>query len=291
MKSFSLHSRLTPRSQLSKKEKNVQHTNPYLLYGYRNKYSKNESIVSIFQLHNETINIWSHFFCFVLTILFNLRVYFSNEYFQYLTFSEKMVYALFMLGCLCGYGNSTLLHVFDCISVTTSKFLLKVDLTGIVLMIVTGFHSFIYFIYFEFPTIRNIYMLMPVVLISILMFLTWVPQGFLVKFRWLRTVLITLLFGSGIIPSFHLLFLIPSPIRWSIFFSLALMFAVMTLGGLCYAFFLPERWIKIPIIYIFGHSHQWWHFLVAVATYLHYRSILLSIQYYVTNNPKIFYPN
>jgi predicted membrane channel-forming protein YqfA (hemolysin III family) len=66
--------------------KNIEAIHPcyhrdYISEGYRHEYTLNEAILSLFTLHNETMNIWSHLIAFVavLTSGFMIMVEFQGE--------------------------------------------------------------------------------------------------------------------------------------------------------------------------------------------------------------------
>ncbi|KAJ3442946.1 adiponectin receptor protein [Anaeramoeba flamelloides] len=272
---------LVTRSKITKEQRTNQYSNPYIKSGYRYKYNFRQSLFSILRLHNETINIWSHLVCFFLAIAFYIKEFANNTSVLSLSFTDKLIFSIYLFGCLMCFANSTILHLFDCGSLELSKLLLKLDFTGISTMILSSFLPPLYFVFNKNDLLRNSYMIVILVLVLLLIFFTWFQQSFFVNTRWARTLFYSVVVASGLIPTFHALFVVPSPLCWVLFAYIMSMFVSYLLGVICYAFYIPERWIRWDKLDYYFHSHQWWHFFVATAAYIHFKMILKSIDYYL----------
>jgi adiponectin receptor len=111
--------------------------NPWLLTGYRpTGLSVWEALRSMFALHNETFNIWSHLvgFCFVLYLLYD--AVFLWEHSAHNNLAASPLPMLFFLGgagvCLLG---STIYHIFYNVSEDAFKTLMAIDYCGITFLV------------------------------------------------------------------------------------------------------------------------------------------------------------
>ena len=76
---------------------------PFILTGYRIHYSLKDCINSIFSMHNETTNIWSHFLSligFILLILFN-------------SCNDVSIVYLYIISTLICFSASIFFHVLN----------------------------------------------------------------------------------------------------------------------------------------------------------------------------------
>jgi len=112
---------------------------------------------SLFSLHNETLNIWTHllgagyFFFNFVTIGQNLT-YTGRPYLELLCMQAFLLSAQ---GCLL---FSTTYHLFNCHSEFLCQRLLQLDLTGIAVLITGSFIPGIYLGFRCFPFLRGLYM-------------------------------------------------------------------------------------------------------------------------------------
>lgn len=102
-------------------------------------------------IHNETMNIWTHLLS-ALYFIYHLVLILCG-YKMYSSLKFKSSYALLAIGncsSVCCLVFSSIYHSFNVISPDIYKFLLKLDLFGICIMIFTlsititfsGFHNF-----------------------------------------------------------------------------------------------------------------------------------------------------
>lgn len=90
--------------------------NPYILSGYRQAtYSYQRCIDSLFFLHNETGNIYSHLFgsLFFIYLMVSLHLQ-SISSITTLTTGDHLVLSTFLLGCVVCMGLSGGFHLFCC---------------------------------------------------------------------------------------------------------------------------------------------------------------------------------
>eukprot|EP01080_Neovahlkampfia_damariscottae_P005595 gene5595-9410_t len=114
--------------------------NPHLIEGYRKMPAGSywDCLLSIFTLHNETINIWSHLLpglLWVYSLFFVIPKLLVNG-----TFMEKLIAGyLYPIGAIMVFTGSTLFHIFKCNSIRDYHFFLVLDLSGILVLFTAGF--------------------------------------------------------------------------------------------------------------------------------------------------------
>jgi predicted membrane channel-forming protein YqfA (hemolysin III family) len=174
----------------------------YVDYGYRPVYGFRETITSLFSWHNETMNIWSHLIGFICTFIAVAK--FALDLYAY----DKETYSIerLMLG---GYITcasicllfSTLYHWFCCLSPEVSDSLLRVDLTGIALLIGSSYFPVSYFGFYCTPTVQLVYLGMSVLVLTSALVSPWIESTW--KGVPVRTIMMASLAGVGIIPFAH----------------------------------------------------------------------------------------
>ena len=118
---------------------------------------------SMFRIHSETGNIWTHLLGFIafvcVTLYFYLRpVTMSNPFPRDTT--EKVVFGSFFAGALFCLAFSTLYHTMDCHSDKISNLFSRLDYTGIALLIVGSFIPCLYYGFYCYPATKIAYMTM-----------------------------------------------------------------------------------------------------------------------------------
>ena len=149
--------------------------NSLIVNGYR---APNPSVTyclkSLFYLHNESGNIFSHLIGSILfTILFIYTIN-CNKYRKF-DFNDKIIFSVFFFGIIFCLLTSTLFHCFQCHSrrifklmakywsnywICFHSFIFRLDYFGITLSIMTSFIPIIYYGFKDSPTARNVYILL-----------------------------------------------------------------------------------------------------------------------------------
>lgn len=248
--------------------------NKYLKCGHRRPtYSFITCTRSIFQFHNETVNIWTHliggfYFAHLCLQLFNSTL---------LLPFDKWVIGLFLASATTCHIMSTIYHIFNCHSEHVSRICSRMDYCGIVALITFSFVPWIHYGFYIYPTMKLTY-LIAVITLGVTAVNLLMQDKFSEKsYRWLR-VSVFILFGiSGIIPGIHWLtlnheiFFVETALRHS-FYRLILMGALYLIGTMLYAFRIPERFFPGKCD-IWWHSHQLFHVFVSAATLVHFYGI------------------
>jgi len=163
--------------------------NPFLLSGYREDtlYSFKKCFISMFKLHNDTWNIWTHLIgSFIHAYLIYETLYFSSV--KDAELESKIVFILFLgLTSFCLF-ISAIYHLFRTYSVLAYIVLLTCDVSCIAFQLYGSSFMLLFFELGCFPQRRRIYLYF----ITLLGILTAISVPFLVKYR--KTSLRTFLF-------------------------------------------------------------------------------------------------
>lgn len=255
---------------------------PYILKGYRRNTDFLSSLHSLFWLHNETFNCWSH----ILGIPMVLFFFFE----EYSTSSNPLMY-VYLFSCLCFVLGSSFAHTFCCYGKFSRDAYFTVDYIGLAIF-TCG--SGIVYVAFSFPIelFTKPGALSLSFLDTYLIFLCLCSMMSIFLSVWTRTlsqsVLRSVLRVSafavpGIIMSFPILFKIytchcgtnsypphycDSAVIWPKQFSACIISIIF------YVSRFPEHLYPGKFDY-FGHSHNVFH--VGALLGLHYQKLALSL--------------
>lgn len=114
--------------------------------GYRYSHDFYEAFMSLFKMHNETMNIWSHLLGFVCVVIAGIITSIDlwqgahqTQPMELIAFETYLVCAAF---CLL---MSSIYHWFCCISEDAHDWLLKLDLSGVGLLVSGSFLPGVYY--------------------------------------------------------------------------------------------------------------------------------------------------
>lgn len=270
--------------------------NDYLVKGHRPPLQSTVACLrSIFRIHTETVNIWTHLLGALLFLYFAIFYFVRGDYghvtengatlanstgSEVVPIGDKMVFLVFFSASITCMTLSWLFHTMCCHSSEMSLFCVKLDYCGIAILIVGSFVPWLYFgFYCSFLT-KFLYVSAVVILgLATVTICMW-DRFSVPHWRPLRAGLFLSLGLSGIVPAAHYSLLegvvravTAGGVGW-----LLLMGAVFILGACLYAFRIPERFFpgKCDIIF---HSHQIFHVCVVLGCYVEYRGICQLEEY------------
>jgi len=256
--------------------------NDFLIRGHRPPLpSFSACIKSIFRIHTETGNIWTHLVGCVAFI--GVALYFLTRPSLEIPLQEKLVFAAFFLGAVMCLGLSSAFHTFHCHSEFVGKLFSKLDYCGIALLIMGSFVPWLYYgFYCDFQP-KVIYLSVVVVLgITSIIVSMWDRFGE-PKFRPLRAGIFMGFGLSGIVPAVHYSIaegwwnaISRASLGW-----LILMGFLYIIGACVYALRVPERWFPGKCD-IWFQSHQLFHIFVILAAFVHYHGISEMAVYRLT---------
>ena len=226
---------------------------------------------SIFQMHNETVNIQTHLWGLIL--LFPMYMWFKSHD-EHTTKMDEFVQFLYIVAAakcmLCSVSWHVMAgcsdkHWFNCFSC--------IDYTGISLLVSASLQTVVYNGFYCQPDIVMAYTIGVLTITVTMTLLPWAPWFNDRRYRSLRISTFIFMALTGIVPFIHSAFM--HDLRKIIHFYRPILWSLLSycVGVFLYFNRLPERLAPGRFDYI-GHSHQLWHVTILVAIVLHYRAVL-----------------
>lgn len=259
--------------------------NHFIHSGYRttsNSYRR--SFWSIFYLHNEFVNIWTHL---LGAISFTIGGFFLHSViaprYESASESDVLVFTCFFLGAFCCLGMSATYHTLCNHSPEVAKWGNKLDYTGIVFLIVGSYVPTMYYGFFCYPNLLTFYLSMICLLGLGCIAVSWFEHFRTPAWRPYRATMFVGLGASGVVPIIHALTFNSFSqldermgLRW-----VMLQGALYIFGAFLYAVRWPE--CRYPGRFdIWGSSHQLFHVLVVLAGATHLYGIAKAFDYHHT---------
>lgn len=268
--------------------------NPYILTGYRMGYSTFMCLHSIFSLHNETLNIWTHLLGFVLFVIVIVFSFISvllpgydhknKESDADLLISSRsnwmtfLVFGAYSFGCLICLLCSTAFHtLLPHKNMSVYGWAHALDYFGITFLVVGSFLPFCYFCFACEPFWQVSYLIMISVfgIIGLLgpFFRHWVQK----QYSRPKIFFYICMVGSGLFPITHMYVFFPGNVVSFVLEGLFLMLTLYAVGLFIYVFQIPEFFFPGKFD-LYLSSHQIWHVFVLAAAFVHFFN---SISMYV----------
>lgn len=236
---------------------------------------------SIFRIHTETGNIWTHLLGCLSFI--GIAMYFLTRPSHEIQWQEKVVFATFFAGAIACLGMSFTFHTVHCHSEKVGKLFSKLDYCGIAFLIIGSFVPWLYYGFYCNFQPKLIYLILVVVLGFAAIIVSLWDKFSEPRFRSVRAGVFMGFGLSGVIPAVH--YLIAEgwfrAVYQASFGWLCLMGALYIIGALFYALRVPERFFPGKCD-IWFHSHQIFHILVIAAACVHYHGITEMAMYRLT---------
>jgi len=237
------------------------------------------STLSLFQLHNETINIWTHIIA--ACIFLYLGIYHSEERVSVLLTEKYNAHFMIEVHCYfasCTYLLSATFHLYRGVSEEISNILVKLDYFGIFVTFFGSMLSGLFFTFYCYEDLVFLYQTGITILIVPSIIISLTPKFSEVRYTTMRVAVYGIVGLYSFLPIGHQIY-IHGVMHQEIvdymkgFFLMLLLY--MT-GMVFYQIRFPEVcWPgKFDLL---GQSHQIFHILTAIATFIHYMTLL---QYY-----------
>jgi adiponectin receptor len=245
--------------------------NEYIIKGYRKcEMDYKYYLKSIFQFHNETLNIWTHLIGALLFI--GLGIYTFSNHIVTNYWGDFIAIGVFLFTVIFCFSASFIMHCWYPMSEETCNCLLKADYFGISLLILGSYGPFIYYAFYCQESIQWIYYIIVNILGLITIILTWLPVFHLPKYRGYRALSFALFISSVVCPIIHRIVLSPKNQND---FAIELEYYVLSLflyliGGFFFVKRYPENNYQNNCTMHFS-SHKIFHFftiLGALVTYI-----------------------
>lgn len=241
--------------------------NKFIHYGYRAGYNMQMCLRSVFALHNETMNVWTHlvgFFCFAMfgvMIFLHVLKPVSLHYF---------IFGFMSVSCMACLGCSTVFHLFSChYNESVCRRLHTLDYFGITCLIIGSFVPTCYLAFACEPELRWMYLAMIGVLGSVGLVGPFYGFWTTPEFHSYKMMIYTCIVGSGVFPIIHVNFIMPPSSSAPFAMGMALELLLYLTGMLIYIFKVPERLFPGRFD-VWLHSHQIWHVFVLIAAMVHF---------------------
>jgi len=244
---------------------------------------------SMFRLHNETWNIWTHFIGFLFFVVLVVGMYTFGDYITglfedveitNLPWGEQAILALFFCGAMVCMLCSTLFHILHNHSHRINVLFGRLAYSGIALLItgssIPAYYYGFYCAWMARYTHITVLMILCVVCIVISMWSKFgTPRHRVTRFT------VFVLFGLyGAVPFVHI-YLRDGYVLASNAYALwgiVIMAAIYIAGGTLYAFRIPERFWPGHFD-VWASSHQLFHVCVITAALVHYNALLKMVKY------------
>ncbi|KAF2267975.1 HlyIII-domain-containing protein [Lojkania enalia] len=270
-----------------------QQDNHYIHSGYRpqsNSYIK--SAKSLGYIHNETVNIYSHFIGAILAIISSAILYHVLEpRYETATREDVLVFSCFFLGAAACLGMSATFHTISNHSQAVNSFGNVLDYLGIVFLIWGSFIPILYYGFQSEPHLIKRYWAMITTLAAGTALVCVHPKTRTPALRPFRALMFVFMGLSAVFPVFHGIQIYGiEQMRKTIGLDwVVLQGTLYILGAGIYATRFPER-LKPGKFDIWGSSHQIFHVLVVLAAASHLTGLIKAFDYeHSQRNGAVYY--
>lgn len=236
--------------------------NPYVLTGYRFYESPVQCLISAFQIHNETGNIWTHLAGFFFLLVIGLYFYPQTIAFSKTTFYDRVVFFVFMAAALKCLVCSALWHTFAHIAnLDAMKSLACLDYVGISVLIAASIVTMEWHGFYCNPTSQICYVSFTSALGVLGVVIPWFAWFDKVENRKYRIMFFLGIAISGAVPVSHIVYAQSMSRTWSFFNPVLKSLLCYIFGVAVYASHFPEK-LRPGLFDKLGNSHQIWHLAI-----------------------------
>ena len=244
--------------------------NPHIVKGYRFTENKVDCVRSMFNISNETVNIWSHAIGLLIVLSIAFYFYPTSANFSLSTNTDVCIAAVFFFAACKCLVCSTLWHTMNSVA---DRCLMErfacVDYTGISLLIAASIMTTEYTAFYCEPVSRWIYMTATLTLGIGGVILPWHPTFNRADMAWARVAFYVTLGATGFAPVAQLNLTRGVEATLEFYAPITKSILVYLFGAFVYASKVPERWFPGAFDY-FGGSHNLWHLAVLGGILFHY---------------------
>jgi adiponectin receptor len=232
---------------------------PFILTGYRIHHNLQECITSIFKLHNETFNIWSHMIaCLSFVIIFILIITDT----ELKSRNSNGVIFLYIFSSITCFVCSSVYHTYNCHSMEVAHCVFKIDLFGILFQLLAGTICSQHFMFYESDMVRKTYIGLFVGLCILTLIIVNVDFFKHEKANIIRIILISSLFCIAFGSCIHWTAIARIDEVTALTPYLLLGYAFMFLGFIFYFSKFPECVFQYRFVDLYLQSHTIWHLCV-----------------------------
>ena len=244
---------------------------------------------SMFRMHTETWNIWTHFLGCIFFVALCLGIYVYGDYITFLfedieiyqlpLIEQAMLFCFFLAAMIC-LSCSTMYHLFNNHSHQVAQLFGRLDYSGIAILITgSSIPAFYYGFYCQTVAKYTHITIIAMLCVGCVVVSLWKKFG-THKYRPLRFATF-LSFGLyGFVPGLQVVLkegFLKEHINQAVI-GLLIMAAVYILGAVVYVTRVPERFFPGKFN-TWASSHQLFHICVVCAALVHYDTLLSMIKY------------
>ena len=211
--------------------------NPHITRGYRFSESKVDCVRSIFDVSNETVNIWTHVIGLFVVLAIAFHFYPSSVNFSQSSGTDILFAAMFFFAACKCLICSVMWHTMSSIA---EQGLMErfacVDYTGISLLIAASIMTTEYTAFYCEPVSRWTYILLTATLGIGGVILPWHPIFNRADMNWARVLFYVSLAATGFAPGFQLTWTRGAEWSWYFYSPLIKSVTVYFVGALIYAY-------------------------------------------------------
>eukprot|EP01135_Chromosphaera_perkinsii_P010930 Nk52_evm14s2284 gene=Nk52_evmTU14s2284 len=259
--------------------------NDYIHSSYRGQLSSFTNCAkSLLYIHNETVNIYSHLFGFLifffLTIFSFCAGYVALDDLSKLPWKDQLVFCAFFLGAMLCLMFSTLFHTCFVHSPRVFAVFSRLDYAGIAFLISGSCYPIFYYAFACMTMWRDIWLGAITVFGTACIIVSCFPKFDKPQYRTTRMFLFLSMGLSSVVPGIQYIAMRGWALAvdaFALYYMLA-MGALYITGAVMYACRFPECYFpgKCDILF---HSHQFFHLLVVAAAIVHYFGIHRALEY------------
>lgn len=253
-----------------------QRDNPHIHTGYvRSEPSYKAVGRSMFYLHNESVNIYSHFVpAFVVGVLLLAAFDYFSPVQKGEPVGDEIAFLIFGASLVCCLGMSATFHLLKSHSSKIMTIGNKLDYLGICVLIAGSMVSILWFSLDDHRKTQEFFSTIVLVLGSGCACVSLMGRFRTPGWRPYRAAMFVAYGLSGILPVAYSVVHFGIDETWkrtSLGWMLC-MAGCYIFGAFLYGILFPERWAPGKFD-IWGHSHQLFHVMVVVAAYCHWRAL------------------
>lgn len=293
--------------------------NAFIIRHYRADWNFKHAFYSMFSMHNETFNVWSHFIGFLLFLCLTIYTvlhmpsmvepatlerlrsgYIMESLPSYLQLPEALSscvpgtfdgtrciqkpitrwpFFVFLGGAMFCMLASTICHLLGCRCARTFYMLMRMDYCGIAALTVASFYPPVFYSFMCHPNLCKMYLGIVTTMGVGCVLISLIPVFQTPEYRPVRAAMFATMGVSGIVPCVHKIFMYQDEVQA----YEALYMEVQMF--LIYAMAGLVYATRIPERWkpgafdIIGNSHQLFHVLVVWAAYVHYQGGLIYLKW------------
>jgi adiponectin receptor len=247
--------------------------NDFLIQGHRPQlHTFYACFKSIFRIHTETGNIWTHLLGFLAFII--IAIYFMLSPSTDVQFQEKAVFSAFFAGAILCLGFSWMFHTVYCHSEKVGRIFSKLDYCGISFLIMGSAVPWLYYSFYCRLSAKITYFVVIITLGIVCITVSMWDKFSQPNYRVVRAGAFVAFGLSGVIPAIHYTITdgYHEAVNFAALGTIIPMGVLYLSGALIYAARIPES-IWPGKFDIWFQSHQIFHVFVVAAAFLHYHGM------------------